>query len=99
MKINRLSIIILTFFIGCALPSSVVKTTDTRPRISISGAPEKALLYVDGINMGNTSQYDGHPDVLILQPGTHRIQVYSNNEAIYDKKVFIESELKNIVIN
>lgn len=98
MKVTKLLIIMLVFFGGCAMPSSVVKTTDTRPRISISGAPVDSLLYVDGINMGLASQYSGQPDVLILQPGTHKIQVYSNDQVIYDKNIFIESELKSIVI-
>lgn len=98
MKVNNLLIIMLGFFVGCAMPSTVVKTTDIRPRISISGAPVDSLLYVDGVNMGIASQYNGHPDVLILQSGTHKIQVYSNNQFIYDKNIFIESELKNIVI-
>ena len=99
MRVNNAILTLIgLLLVGCAMPTTVVKTTDTRPRISITGAPEGSLLYVDGINMGSAAQFDGHPDVLIIQSGTHKVQVYSNNKAIFEKNIFVESELKNIMV-
>lgn len=88
----------LIFMVGCSMPATTVKTVDTRPSISITGAPKGSLLFVDGISMGDAEQYDGHPNILTIEPGTHRIEVKSNDNLIYQQIIFVESELKNIVV-
>ena len=102
MKIKALSLmIILAFLTSCAMPVTSVKTVDTRPSISITGAPEGALLYVDGLNMGSAVQYDGlhNHNVLMIEPGTHKIEIKNNGALIYQQTIFVESELKNIIVH
>jgi len=80
------------------MPATTVKTVDTRPSISITGAPLDSILYVDGISMGNAIQYNGHPNILIIEPGTHKILIKDGNDVIYQQTIFVESELKNIIL-
>jgi hypothetical protein len=99
MKMKTLYIaIILTIVAGCAMPVTTVKTVDSRPSISITGAHQDAILYIDGISMGPAVQYNGQPNVLIIEPGTHKIEIKNNNAVIYQQTIFVESELKNIII-
>lgn len=93
------ALLTLTFTLcSCAMPSTVVRTVDDRPTLAFKGAPDNAILFVDGINMGPAAQYDGDPKVLTVEPGTHNVIVNIGNEAIFEKRVFVESSLKTITI-
>lgn len=99
MKIKLLFLgMLILFSFGCAMPATTVKTVDTRPSISITGAPQDAALFVDGLDMGIAGQYDGHPKILLIEPGTHRIEIRKDGALIYQQVIFVESELKNIVV-
>ena len=74
------------------------RTVDDRPTLALKGAPEGALLYIDGLNMGQAAQYNGEPQVLTIEPGTHSVRVTLNNEVIYEQRIFVESSLKTITI-
>jgi hypothetical protein len=80
------------------MPTTTVRTVDDRPTLAFKGAPEGALLYIDDLNMGTASQYNGEPRVLTIEPGTHTVRVILNNEVIYEQRIFVESSLKTITI-
>jgi uncharacterized lipoprotein YajG len=80
-------------------PATTVRTLDERPSLSLSGAPAEAVLFVDGLDMGPAKAYDGRPQVLRLEPGTHLIEVKSAGVTIFKQTVFIESGLKEIKVH
>ncbi|HEY4712338.1 MAG TPA: hypothetical protein VIH69_06690 [Dehalococcoidia bacterium] len=93
-----LSLVFLAF--GCSMPETLVRTTDSRPQLAIKGAPEKSILYVDGLEIGEAIMYNGEPKTLIIQPGTHLVTVKSpEGVLIFNQKIFVESELKTISIS
>jgi len=94
-----LFIIMLVFVAGCTMPATTVKTVDERPSLAFKDAPSGALLYLDGLNMGDAAIYDGAPKVLLVEPGTHVIRIVKDGAVIYEQKVFLESSLKTITIN
>jgi len=92
-----LFVVMMTLLVcSCTMPSTVVKTVDDRPSVAIVGAPPEALLFIDGINMGQAVQYNAEPNVLTLEPGTHAVRVVAGDQVLYDQKVFVESSLKTI---
>jgi hypothetical protein len=98
MRIFILCGVLLFALTGCTMPTTTVKTVDSRPSISIAGAPDDAVLLVDGIQIGAAASYNGEPTVLIIEPGTHRITVQQGGVVIYDQQVFVESEHKRITV-
>jgi len=99
MKKSILALLVGTFALGgCSMPSTVVRTVDDRPTLAFKGAPKEATLFVDGINMGSASQYDGDPKVLTVETGTHNVLVKIGQEDVFEKRVFVESSLKTITI-
>ena len=98
MKIIILVFLLTSALTGCSMPTTTVKTVDSRPSISIVGASDDAVLLVDGVLVGKASSYNGQPDVLVLEPGTHRIVVKQNGTISYDQKIFVDSETKQINI-
>jgi hypothetical protein len=90
--------LILALICGCVMPVTTVKTIDDRPALAFKGAPEGALLFVDGLNMGPANDYNGNPKILIVQPGTHMLRIFANGSVIYEQRVFVESSLKTITV-
>ena len=97
-KILAISLIIL--LAACSVPSTVVKTPDTRPSLAFEGAPEGAVLFLDGVRTGLASQYDGQPNVLLVEPGTHLVTVRgADGSVLLDQKVYVESETKTLKVH
>jgi uncharacterized lipoprotein YajG len=85
---------------ACAMPTTTVRTTDTRPSLVISGATGGSTLYVDGQSVGPAASYDGHPSVLKVEPGTHEVDLRdASGRILFRQKVFVESETKTIEVH
>ena len=97
MKTSFLLILFLSIM-GCSMPTTTVRSTDSRPGIAIRGASEDAVLYVDSLNMGKARKYNGEPATLIIEQGTHTIRVVENGITVFEQKIFVGSELKTITV-
>ncbi|MCP2500220.1 MAG: hypothetical protein NCA08_01425 [Deltaproteobacteria bacterium] len=95
-----LAISLMILLAACSMPSTVVKTPDTRPSLAFEGAPEGAVLFLDGVRTGPANQYDGQPNILLVEPGTHLVTIKGADGAILlEQKVFVESELKTLKVH
>jgi len=83
---------------ACAMPTTTVRTTDSRPGIAIKGASPTAELIVDGLNMGKAERFNGDPQTLIIEPGTHRVVIIENGASVFERSIFVDSELKTISV-
>jgi len=100
MKKILVAILSLVALAACSMPNTTVRTTDTRPGIAIDGAPDGAILYVDGQQIGEANRYDGQPNVLTVEPGTHTVVVKDvGGASLFDRKIYVESELKTIKVH
>jgi hypothetical protein len=85
---------------ACTMPSTTVRTTDTRPGLAFEGAPAGSVLYVDGQMVGDPNRYDGQPDILVVEPGTHLVVVKGADGApLFERRVYVESELKTLKVH
>jgi hypothetical protein len=85
---------------ACAGPTTTVKTVDTRPALAIQGAAGGLTLYVDGARVGDPGAYDGNPNVLRVEPGTHEVELRDGaGGVVFRQRVFVESELKTIKVH
>ena len=85
---------------SCAMPSTVVRTTDTRPSLAFEGAPDGSQVYLDGLPVGEAEQYDGQPGVLVVEPGSHHVAVKGRDGSVLlERKVYVESEIKTIQVH
>ncbi len=85
---------------ACVGPTTTVRTVDTRPALAIAGAPSGTVLYVDGVAVGDPASYDGNPNVLRVEPGTHEIDIRDGaGRSLFKQRVFVESELKTVQVH
>ena len=74
---------------GCAYPIKQTHTVDDRPTIFVANPPSGAMLYVDGVEIGPAVEYNGDPNVLLLEPGTHRVEVRTGGQTLYSSDLFL----------
>jgi hypothetical protein len=85
---------------ACAGPTTTLKTVDTRPALAISGAASGLTLFVDGAAVGDPRAYDGNPNILRVEAGTHDVELRDGAGAVvFSQRVFVESELKTIEVH
>ena len=89
MKLAILILALPLLLLACAEPISVTRTLDDRPRLLVQGAPQGALLLVDGKPMGEAATYAGNPGVLLVEPGTHLLEVKLGESLLLSQKVFL----------
>jgi hypothetical protein len=96
----RRLLLVAALLAACAMPSTTVRTPDSRPSLAITGAPRGSLLFVDGNAAGDAGSYDGQPAVLLVEPGTHVVDVRdSSGKVLFTQTVFVESETKTIQVH
>lgn len=84
---------------ACAMPSTTVRTPDSRPSLAVAGAPPGSQLFVDGNAVGEAAAYDGQPRVLLVEPGTHQVDVRdASGRVLFQQTVFVESETKTVQV-
>ena len=99
MKTLLIIALTLVSVTGCQLPRTVVQTVDGRSKVLIKDAPKGAILYVDGISMGQADTYNGDPTILLVEPGTHLVEVKTGDRLLVSQRVFFGgAELRTITV-
>lgn len=97
---NYVSLVFALLLSACAVPDTTVKTGSPRPTLVIKGAPADSTLLVDGLLMGSTTQFNGDPNVLILEEGLHQIVIKQAGITIHAEKTVISNgESRTVTIN
>ena len=97
---RRLALALALAAAGCVGPTTTVRTVDTRPALAFAGAPSGTVLYLDGVEVGDPSSYDGEPNVLRVEPGTHVVDIRDRaGRSLFTQRVFVESELKTVQVH
>lgn len=94
------AVICLIAVTSCAYPTSSLHQGGQRPAIGFSGAPPSAVVFVDGMEMGQASRYDGGEHVLIVESGPHSVSLKQDGNVIYKKSIYLGSgETRIIEVN
>jgi uncharacterized lipoprotein YajG len=74
---------------ACSLPQTTVRSGSSQPNLIVKGAPKGSTLFVDDLRIGSATQYDGHPNVLAVLEGTHRVEIRRGGSVLYSEKTFV----------
>jgi hypothetical protein len=55
----------------------------------VKGAPAGSTLFIDGLQIGSATQYDGNPNVLEVLEGTHQVEIRQGGSVLYSEKTFV----------
>ncbi len=85
---------------ACAGPTTTLRTVDARPALAITGSADGLTLFLDGAAIGDPRHYDGNPNILRVEPGTHEVELRDAAGAVvFRERVFVESELKTVTVH
>jgi hypothetical protein len=85
---------------GCALPNTEVKTGAVRPTLAVQGAPAGSQLFVDGLQMGDASVYNGVTQKLFIEDGVHVVEVRHGGSVLLSQKVLASNgETSTVVVS
>jgi hypothetical protein len=91
---------VAAFLTACALPETSVKTGNPRPAIYVQGAPQDTLLFIDGLLMGASGDFNGAPKTLLVEEGVHLVEIRRGNAVLHTEKVFVsKGESRLISVN
>jgi hypothetical protein len=83
--------------VGCQNPRTNVSIPTTGPRIQVSNAPAGAVLFLDSKAVGEARRFNGDPEVLQIEPGTHLVEIRSGDKLLFSGKIYFGStELRTI---
>lgn len=84
---------------ACSLPVTETKTGVVRPTLAIQGAPAGAVLYVDGLAMGDAAQYNGNEKRLFIEEGVHQVEVHLNGTVLIAQRLLASGgETSTVVV-
>jgi hypothetical protein len=72
---------------ACALPTTKVNAGTARPTLTVLGAPANAVLFIDGLQIGVASNYNGAPNTLLIEEGVHRVELRQGGNVLMVQKI------------
>jgi hypothetical protein len=73
---------------GCSTPQTSVRATEENPSLVFAGAPENAIVRVDGIEAGLAADYSGERSLSVL-PGRHVVEVIADGRVLLREEIFL----------
>lgn len=99
MRTLLLSLSVLFLAIGCVAPRTTAQAIDGRSTLIVKDAPKGAVLLVDGVAVGPADAYNGEPSVLLVEPGTHLVEVRLGDRLLVSRRTFFGGgEMRTIAV-
>jgi hypothetical protein len=93
MKARSIATLLLVLIAaGCSSPHATVSTVDARPHLQFSNARSTAILILDGATIGPAAIYDGAGKTLVVERGTHQVEVRDGGRILFSGPVFLGGE-------
>jgi len=86
---NLLLLIAMAALASCSYPQAQVSTVDTRPHLSIAGAPAGAQLVIDNVSLGAAADYAPGSREIALDHGTHHVVITNGGTVLYDNSIYL----------
>jgi len=80
-------VVVLALTLGCAYGGGTTRSVDDAPTVSVTGAPEGAILYVDGVEYGLASRFTTSTPVEVI-PGVHVIEIRLGTSVLHSEKIY-----------
>ncbi len=84
---NILVLFLALALTACALPTTRVNAGTARPTLTVIGAPANAMLFIDGLQIGAASSYNGAPNNLLIEEGVHRLELRQGATVLMVQKI------------
>jgi hypothetical protein len=66
--------------------------------IIVTGAPVGSLVFVDGLQTGQPTAANDHPQILIVAAGTHKVEIHVGDNIVYREETYVAAGERRIVM-
>lgn len=66
--------------------------------IIVTGAPAGSLVFVDGLQTGQPTAANGHPQILTVAPGTHKVEIHAGDTIVYREETYLAAGERRTVM-
>lgn len=63
----------------------------------VTGTPAASFLFVDGVQMGQAVEAGNKPQILDVQPGSHTLEVKTDDKVVYREDLDVAAGEKRVV--
>ncbi|MGI9274764.1 MAG: hypothetical protein ACR2PT_07955 [Endozoicomonas sp.] len=92
LNVRNLLLLVLSVSLlnGCVnTPAQTAGVKDDRPMIMFEAARSGDLLILDGIEIGSANQFLSGQSALMIEPGTHRLEIIRDGAVILSERFYI----------
>jgi hypothetical protein len=86
---SLIALIAVAGLAACSYPQAQVGTVDTRPHLSIAGAPAGAQLVIDNVALGAAANYAPGIREITLDHGTHHVVITNGGTVLYNNSIYL----------
>jgi hypothetical protein len=66
--------------------------------IIVTGAPVASLVFVDGLQTGQPTAANDHPQILIVAAGTHKVEIHVGDSVVYREDTYVAAGERRVVM-
>jgi len=91
----KFTLTVFILFVSVALwqcstmPKTTVSGVGNQGRVMIDCDPSSAIVYVDGVKIGKASKFDSESDALVLESGSHLIEIRKKKYQAFRKEIYV----------
>jgi hypothetical protein len=65
--------------------------------IIVTGAPVGSMVFVDGLETGQITARNDHPQVLTVAAGTHKVEIHVGDAVVYREDTYVSAGERRMV--
>jgi hypothetical protein len=66
--------------------------------IIVTGAPVGSLVFVDGVQTGQPTATNDHPQILIVAAGAHKVEIHMGDAVVYREDTYVSLSEHRVVV-
>jgi PEGA domain len=95
--LGSLAVLSVAILPGCgSAPQEMIRTDSQAGRVIFKVDPNKATVFIDGVERGLARDFDGTPAILELPEGVHMIELRHPEHETYRTKIYLSDTVETI---
>lgn len=66
--------------------------------IIVTGAPVGSLVFIDGLQTGQATAHNDHPQILNVAAGAHKVEIHKDDAIVYREDTYVGLGERRVVI-
>ena len=64
----------------------------------MTGAPVASLVFIDGVQTGQPTASNDHPQILMVAAGAHKVEIHAGDAVVYREDTYVGAGERRVVI-